>query len=99
MPHLMNCAHQGKGWCLDCVKTLHDSTAPPAFVWTDAKPTVPGWWWWERSPTAGVEIVQVTIGVRLIADIGGRYHPISELPGRWSGPIPHPADAREGGEK
>lgn len=24
MPHLMNCTHQGKGWCLDCVKALHD---------------------------------------------------------------------------
>ena len=20
MPHLMNCDHQGDGWCLDCVK-------------------------------------------------------------------------------
>lgn len=22
MPHLMNCSHQGEGWCLDCVKQL-----------------------------------------------------------------------------
>lgn len=24
MPHLMNCCHSGDGWCLDCVKDLHD---------------------------------------------------------------------------
>lgn len=24
MPHLMNCRHLGDGWCLDCVKELHD---------------------------------------------------------------------------
>jgi len=23
MPHLMNCNHQGEGWCLKCVKSLH----------------------------------------------------------------------------
>lgn len=27
MPHLMNCAHTAEGWCLDCVRELHDS--PP----------------------------------------------------------------------
>jgi hypothetical protein len=24
MPHLMNCSHSEDGWCLDCVKKLHD---------------------------------------------------------------------------
>lgn len=24
MPHLMNCSHSETGWCLDCVKELHD---------------------------------------------------------------------------
>lgn len=24
MPHLMNCSHSGDGWCLECVKALHD---------------------------------------------------------------------------
>ena len=24
MPHLMNCQHSESGWCLDCVKELHD---------------------------------------------------------------------------
>ena len=24
MPHLMNCDHSGSGWCLACVKALHD---------------------------------------------------------------------------
>jgi hypothetical protein len=24
MPHLINCDHSEDGWCLDCVKTLHD---------------------------------------------------------------------------
>lgn len=23
MPHLMNCSHQGEGWCLKCVKRMH----------------------------------------------------------------------------
>jgi hypothetical protein len=25
MPHLMNCQHSEEGWCLDCVKSEHDS--------------------------------------------------------------------------
>ena len=25
MPHLMNCSHDDKGWCLSCVKELYDS--------------------------------------------------------------------------
>ncbi len=24
MPHLMNCAHSETGWCLECVKKMHD---------------------------------------------------------------------------
>lgn len=24
MPHLANCAHTGEGWCLECVRNLHD---------------------------------------------------------------------------
>ena len=24
MPHLMNCSHQGDGWCLACVRKLHE---------------------------------------------------------------------------
>lgn len=24
MPHLMNCSHSTEGWCLECVKELHD---------------------------------------------------------------------------
>lgn len=24
MPHLMNCDHSEEGWCLGCVKKLHD---------------------------------------------------------------------------
>ena len=32
MPHLMNCAHDPEGWCLDCVKELAESTLPAAAV-------------------------------------------------------------------
>lgn len=24
MPHLMNCSHSPEGWCLNCVKAMHD---------------------------------------------------------------------------
>jgi hypothetical protein len=24
MPHLMNCSHSESGWCLECVKEIHD---------------------------------------------------------------------------
>lgn len=24
MPHLMNCLHSDSGWCLECVKAMHD---------------------------------------------------------------------------
>lgn len=26
MPHLMNCMHSEDGWCLDCVKEMHDES-------------------------------------------------------------------------
>lgn len=26
--------------------------APPPLVWSDAKPTVPGWYWWRRHVAA-----------------------------------------------
>lgn len=29
MPHLMNCPHQGEGWCLQCVNNLVLETARP----------------------------------------------------------------------
>lgn len=29
MPYLENCPHIGKGWCLDCVKALHDKIQKP----------------------------------------------------------------------
>lgn len=27
MPHLMNCEHSTDGWCIPCVKRLHNRTA------------------------------------------------------------------------
>ena len=28
MPHLMNCPHSESGWCLDCVKAVHEQITP-----------------------------------------------------------------------
>jgi hypothetical protein len=34
MPHLMNCEHQGGGWCLDCVKKLqHEKEQQCQMLW------------------------------------------------------------------
>ncbi len=30
MPHLMNCDHSDEGWCLDCVKQMHDELSRDA---------------------------------------------------------------------
>ena len=32
MPHLTNCPHEPVGWCLDCVKELHDEKTELAEV-------------------------------------------------------------------
>lgn len=31
MPHLMNCAHSGEGWCLKCVAKLHTNPFKPCW--------------------------------------------------------------------
>ena len=36
MPHLMNCDHSEDGWCLDCVKRLHDESEKTRSDWLDA---------------------------------------------------------------
>lgn len=36
MPHLMNCAHDENGWCLDCVETLWNKTQIPPEMLTAA---------------------------------------------------------------
>lgn len=33
MPHLMNCNHSDEGWCLECVKQMHDELEAEADKW------------------------------------------------------------------
>ena len=40
MPHLMNCSHSFDGWCLSCVKELHDETERIRTLWNDALPVL-----------------------------------------------------------
>ena len=62
-------------------------------AWTDAKPTVPGWYWWKRSPDCAAEVIEVDIGVRLFAAISGGCVPVADMFGQFAGPIPPPTEA------
>lgn len=68
--------------------------APPPLAWTDAKPTVPGWYWFKGPLQKTVKVVEI----RTLCDeddelvIGHpiRYMPLATCFGQFAGPIPLP---------
>lgn len=42
MPHMMNCGHSDEGWCLDCVKAMHDALSKKPHDGGPAFPAMPG---------------------------------------------------------
>lgn len=72
-------------------------------AWTDAKPTVPGLWLYRLSaadvPLQWCVFNVVEVNGQLVHDVSdGEYEPIRD-DGQFAGPIPHPADTREGDGK
>lgn len=71
-------------------------------VWTDAKPTVPGWYWWRpyaEAPInewAVVEVWTKEVGRNkgeLVTRKFGFGNLVSEWTGQFAGPIPQPTEA------
>jgi hypothetical protein len=82
-------------------------------AWTSEKPVQTGWYWWDpqgpreigqTSYSGAVEIVKVDVqrwdGKLYMSDDSayGENPLIDEIPGRWAGPIPFPAENRRCGE-
>jgi len=66
-------------------------------AWTDAKPTVPGWYWWRDSHwTEPIRVIELDGRLGVPGVEVGDLDPLPE--GQFAGPIPPPADAREGDE-
>lgn len=78
--------------------------------WTSEKPAQTGWYWWDpqgpreigqTSYSGAVEIVKVDVqrwdGKLYMSDDSayGENPLIDEIPGRWAGPIPFPAENKE----
>lgn len=42
MPHMMNCGHSDEGWCLDCVKAMHDALSKKPNDGGPVFPAMPG---------------------------------------------------------
>mgnify|MGYP001619479552 CR=1 FL=1 len=65
-------------------------------VWTDEKPTVPGWYWWRRKSTSQrKKIIHVLAKGRkpyLFYVYGLRYSSYRVFTGQWAGPIPAPEE-------
>lgn len=66
-------------------------------TWTDAKPTVPGWYWWRRidekydERTVFVDVVDGELKMRIRSFWQEPF-------GQFAGPIPVPAERGEGQE-
>lgn len=85
----------------DLIHRLVARVEASQLAWTDAKPAVPGWYWW-RAPYSRPEMVHLfnvsDCPPMLVMDRrNGTYMPPDV--GQFAGPIPHPADARKGDEK
>lgn len=66
-------------------------------VWTDAKPTAPGWYWWRA--TSRTSPTMVYVKHRSFSDDRETLYvfnrgPLSEVPGQFAGPIPLPTEAK-----
>lgn len=70
--------------------------ASSPLVWTDAKPTVPGWYWW-RAPYSHPEMIhlfRITEDSPLIMNRrNGTY--MAPNVGQFAGPIPQPEEPRQ----
>lgn len=71
--------------------------APPPLAWSDAKPTVPGWYWW-RAPYSQPEMIllfRTTDSSPLVMDRRNGTYMTPDV-GQFAGPIPPPAlEAKE----
>lgn len=63
--------------------------------WTDAKPTVPGWYWY-RDDVSDHRESWAMLEYRNDETVydEGFSHPVDEFAGQFAGPIPHPEEPR-----
>ena len=59
--------------------------------WTKDKPLVPGWYWWEYGPGAGLDIIEVDwqVGETYLVC---KHGAVEFMEGRFSGPLPSPSE-------
>lgn len=84
------------------IRDLVSRVEASQLTWTDAKPTVPGWYWWRDEVDATAEDWQVVWiyarvyrpnrGELSVSPNDGGGDLLSRFPGQFAGPIPLPAD-------
>ncbi len=58
--------------------------------WTDAKPTVPGWYFLRYEPGTCVDVVRLWIRESDRVLWCNSYAPVCEMRAQWAGPIQEP---------
>lgn len=86
----------------DLIRRLVARVEASRLVWTDAKPTVPGWYWWRNDVDATAEDWQVVWiytrvyrpnrGELSVSPNDGGGDLLSRFPGQFAGPIPPPVE-------
>ena len=74
--------------CCGCRAIPEPSVPAPSLVWSDAKPTVPGWYWWKNEDD-NFYIVWYSDDV---FNVSGRVHGAKNISGQFAGPIPEPEE-------
>lgn len=68
--------------------------------WTSKRPTVPGWYWYQRNPETEYRVVQVWFSSLCAVPqlMASRLGEVVDVEGRWSGPLepPHAHDWIDG---
>jgi hypothetical protein len=64
-------------------------------VWTDQRPSCPGWYWHKAPGIGEPKLVLVDNGridTKLMADLGPPLHlvDVQRIPGQWAGPLDPP---------
>ena len=61
--------------------------------WTNEPPTEPGYYWFSSEPgTKRIFLVFDNLGILTVFDFTNHPPSVSQLHGRWAGPIPEPEE-------
>lgn len=78
------------------IEEILDEAASPAPVWSNEKPTVPGWYWW-RPPIRTRELRQAVVQIEADGYCLQEGEYVANIGGQWSSlPLEPPQEGGEG---